>query len=151
MNLSEYNETQGTYVGVKLDEASQQELITLQRVLRLTNPLDSKQFHATILYSRKQLDVPATDNTYQAKVNYVDCWKTQDGKYAVVAKLSCDALSERHDDLISAGGTHDYPDYSPHVTLSYDDKITPLFVNLDIRLVDEYVEPLDLNWIENNE
>ncbi len=150
MKLSTFLESQGTYVGIKLDEASKQELVRLQTTLRLEHPLDPEKFHVTTLYSRKQIDVPTVDTVFVAKVTYIDCWKTQGGKFAVVAKLVCPELTERHDDLISIGGTHDYPDYSPHVTLSYDDAITPLQVDAEIRLVDEYVEPLDLSWAEDN-
>ncbi|CAM0099488.1 RNA ligase [Vibrio phage K567] len=150
MKLSTFLEGQGTYVGIKLDESSKQELVRLQTSLRLANPLDPDKFHVTVLYSRNQIDVPAVDTTFVATIEYIDCWKTQDGKHAVVAKMKCPELVARHEDLISIGGTHDYPDYTPHVTLSYDDAITPLFVEAEVRLVDEYVEPLDLSWAENN-
>ncbi|AGN30373.1 hypothetical protein VPFG_00376 [Vibrio phage nt-1] len=151
MKLSKFLESQGTYVGIKVDEASKQELIQLQKTLRLQNPLDPDDFHVTVLFSRKQIDVPTVDTTFVATVEQIDCWKTQDGKHAVVAKMTCPELVERHEDLISIGGTHDYPDYQPHVTLSYDDVITPMFVNAEVRLVDEYIEPLDLNWVANND
>ncbi|QBX06151.1 hypothetical protein Va3_197 [Vibrio phage Va3] len=151
MKLSKFLESQGTYVGIRLDEASKQELVRLQKTLRLKNPLEPDKFHVTVLYSRKQIDVPVVDTTFVATVEHIDCWKTQDGKYAVVAKMVCPELVERHDDLISIGGTHDYPDYTPHVTLSYDDAITPMPVNAEVRLVDEYLEPLDLNWVNSND
>ena len=150
MKLSTFLESQGTYVGIRLDEASKKEIIRLQETLRLENPLDADKFHVTVLYSRKQVDVPQSDAEYSAKIEYIDCWETKDGNHAVVAKMKCPELVARHDDLISIGGTHDYPDYTPHVTLSYDDMITPVFVDCDVRLVDEYIEPLDLNWTDNN-
>lgn len=151
MKASEFEKTQGTYVGIKLDEASIQEIVNLQKVLHLKNPLDPSKFHVTVLYSRKRVNVPVVERTFLAQLQYVDCWKTQDGNFAVVAKMSCPELVERHEDLISIGGTHDYPDYTPHITLSYDDKITPIEVSGDVRLVNEYVESLKLDWISDNE
>lgn len=151
MKLSQFFEKQGTYVGIRLDDESKKVLVELQNVLRLENPLDPDKFHVTVLFSRKHIDVPVVDTTFSASVIRVECWKTGDGKSAVVAKLDCKGLVSRHEDLISIGGTHDYPDYSPHVTLSYDDKVSPMFVSGELKLVDEYIEPLDLEWIKNND
>ena len=150
MTVRSFNEANGTYVGIRLDEESAATLVALQNTLRLKNPLNSDDFHATVLFSRTVVDVIPTDKVHTGVVKYIDVFEQQNGKYAVVAKLDCPTLEERHYDLRSIGGTHDFPTYQPHVTLSYDDYVTPMEVTASLTLIDEYVEPLNLDWVEDD-
>jgi hypothetical protein len=49
----------------------------------------------------------------------------------VVLHVSCPELSWRHDQLVREGASHDYPEYQPHVTITYEyegvdlEKVTP--------------------------
>jgi hypothetical protein len=144
MKLSTFLESQGTYVGAKIDEDSTFELVRLQKSLRLNNPLEPKDFHTTILYSRKNIDVPVVEGSFASIGYYVDTWETKSGESVVVLKLRSERLTQRHEDLISIGGTHDYPDYSPHITLSYNDTVTPMHVDIEVTCIDEYIHELDL-------
>lgn len=146
MSLTTFLESVGTYVAVKFDEESTAKIVALQQSLRLNNPLDKDKFHTTILFSRKAIPAYSTDTVYEGTITFVESWEGADGENAVVAKIDCPALVERHNDLIDVGGTHDYPEYQPHVTLSYDDTVNPLPVSISVKMVDEYVEDLDLNW-----
>ncbi|CAL9999287.1 RNA ligase [Vibrio phage D479] len=150
MKFQQFLENQGTYVGVKVDSASSEWLQELQKTLKLNNPLESSKFHATVLYSRNGIEVPSTGNSYDAEAYRVDSWKDQEGKSVVIVKLKSEGLKNRHDDLIDAGGTHDFPEYNAHITLSYDDAVKPLDISQPINLIDEYSEPLDLDWVEKS-
>lgn len=149
MKFQQFLENQGTYVGVKVDSASSEWLIELQKTLRLKNPLDASKFHATVLYSRNGIEVPTTGNSYDAEAFKVDSWLDREGKSVVIVKLKSDELKQRHEELIDAGGTHDFPEFQPHITLSYDDTIKSIPITQSIKLVDEYSEPLDLDWVKN--
>lgn len=151
MSVKPFSKSGGTYVGIRLDEKSVAIMVALQQSLGLKNPLDAEKFHTTVLYSRNPVEVVPLDKVHEATIKYIDCWEQRNGKYAVVAKLKCESLEERHDDLISIGGTHDFPSYQPHITLSYNDYITPMLADIDVVLSGEYVEPLDLDWAEDNE
>ena len=63
-------------------------------------------------------------------------------------------LEERHKYSRILGATYDYPDYKPHITLSYnlgaqaiDLSITD--VNVPITISHEVVEDLDLDWTKD--
>jgi len=71
----------------------------------------------------------------------------------LVLKLSAPELVERHHELRRLyGGTHDYPTFEPHVTLSYDIgdfDVSALSINdlpKGLALLVEFQEDLDLNW-----
>jgi hypothetical protein len=69
---------------------------------------------------------------------------------AVVLLFASDALSWRHQGMVEAGASHDYDEYQPHVTLTYDagdvdlDTIKPF--TGELRFGPELFEPLDLDW-----
>lgn len=148
--FSAFNESNvGTYVGARLDAASTEMIVKLQKALGIKNPLSSDKFHVTVLYSRNKIDVTPLDYVFQALPIEMESWQGEDGKHACVLKLNCPELSQRHNILIHQGGTHDYPDYQVHLTLSYDHEVkgsVPVPIK-HINIIEEYVEPLDLNWV----
>lgn len=145
-------ESEGVYVGARFDESSIENLKSLQRVLGINNPVSDSDFHVTVLYSRNPIKVEPKEYTFVAKAICVESWEQRNGKWATVVKLECPELSQRHQELIEQGGTHDFDDYQVHVTLSYDHRLTVDNIELDgrsLNIVGEYVEPLDLNWSDN--
>lgn len=79
----------------------------------------------------------------------------QSGKTALVLKLSSKFLTNRHNEIIrNHNGTHDFDDYTPHVTLSYElneneiGKFNKKNIKLDSIpvIINEYLEELDLDW-----
>jgi hypothetical protein len=73
------------------------------------------------------------------------------GENAVVLRFASPDLEWRHKHMVEAGGSHDWPEYAPHVTLSYGapgdlDLATLKPFNGELRFGPELFEPLDLDW-----
>jgi len=154
----------GTYAGVRLSNKTINAIKKFIKDNDIPNPIEPEKMHTTLLYSRKYLP------DYKAKGKYDDIlegtpsgfekWPSQpddDGKVAMclVLKYTCTALSKRHKELMKEHeATYDFPDYKPHVTLSYDVgslqcKDLPKFEE-PIEIVEEYAEDLNLDWAKDN-
>lgn len=152
IGFKDFVNQKGTYIGARFIDTTPIE--NLQKVLGLKNPLAPEKMHVTVLYSRNKLDAIELDESlvHEATGNEILTWKCQDGTDAVVLKMDSDSLSKRHDEWIKRGGTHDYPDYSAHVTLSYNDKIKPIKgLMIPLEVSNEYHEELDLDWKPNKD
>jgi len=149
MSFKKFNESnEGTYVGAKFDAQSVEQLVKLQKALGVKNPLPSSDFHVTVLYSRNKIDISTKDYSFQALPIEVTSWESDTGEYACVLKLVCPELNARHEEFISQGGTHDFDDYQIHVTLSYNHKTPDFPVGMKhLNIVNEYTEPLNLDWV----
>lgn len=106
--------------------------------------VDPESMHCTILYSKTPVDWFNLPEDY---------WSEQDGKLtvaaggprkvealgeegAVVLHFTSRTLRYRHNDLVEAGGSHDYAEYLTHVTLSYDAG------DIDLEAIEPYTGPL---------
>jgi hypothetical protein len=71
------------------------------------------------------------------------------GDDALVLRIESPQLQERHEELIAMGAVSDYPDYKPHITLTYQSKgvdvsqIVPY--TGDIQLGCEWMQPIGNN------
>lgn len=125
----------------------------------IEKPLDPSKYHSTILYSRKTVpsaqdivNSMSTEFEFSASNFSLFDGSTPELKCLVV-ELNAPELKQLHQKLKDAGGTHDFPEYNPHVTLSYN---VPSNVDLSIFKLPDFkfkisfynVEPLDLNWNE---
>lgn len=140
----------GTYVGVRFTDETIEKLADYQHRHKIPNPLDQEEFHTTVVYSRKPINWrPETGLLDSATVKKIEAWNTRDGLRCVVLLLDCDYLKERFDLAMDRGATYDFPDYKPHITLSYDvgDDFNPDDLpvpDFEIELDHEYVEELNL-------
>lgn len=160
MKLKEIVETKGTYIGLKLSEKSKIFLTKLIKDFDIDNPISEDDFHVTLVYSRKPAvkNIVEPDNIYKCKIDTWDVWESQ-GKKSFIVKLKCQKLIDRHKELIHKYSlTHDFPDYTPHITLSYNlrndpnkDVIEKVLKKLDqqIILTDEYQEDLFPEWADD--
>lgn len=161
--LREAMKIKGTYAGVRFCDDTTQSLIDYMNEADIPNMLDKEKLHTTLLYSRKHCPnyEPADSVSYTGTPGGFEVWNTNppEGSDSAVSrclvmKYDCPELIQRHKDLREEhGATHDYPEYTPHITLSYD--IGDIDVNRfpDIRkhvsqinIVKEYKEELDLDW-----
>lgn len=123
----------GTYVAIKFSADTLLRLQSLQKRAKLNNPIPLEELHATVCYSRNPIHVvPKVGNKVIAVHGFVENLETKDGN-AVVLRLDSPYLAERHEQLRKLGATHDFDDYLPHISLSYDDEITEPF-ELDILI-----------------
>lgn len=120
--------------------------------------LPADELHVTIAYSRQALDWMKIDQHWSGddKGNLV----LQPGgprvveplgdKGAIVLLFSAWQLSHRHEQIIAAGASHDFDDYQPHVTITYEGadvdlaKVAPYRGKLVFG--PEIFEELNLDW-----
>lgn len=148
----------GTYANLKLDDASHGKLEALQRRLGLANPTPRDKFHTTIIYSRKPcpgaMELHGMATPYPAWIKSLKTWPTQDGNRCLVAEVQAYTLDELHDHMLEKyGATHDYDEFTPHVTLSYDcgdeEMVIPEDLTDDDRIINYTVlevKALDPDW-----
>lgn len=115
----------GTYVSMDLDEESRALLDNfVQMSLGLTERVDPKTYHITIIYSRTP--VPTAESYEGLSTNteaFADAYELfptkNDGKCLVIrVKFTFAELMNRR--LTDEGATSDYGQYKPHITLAYD-------------------------------
>jgi len=147
----------GTYVSALLDDESKQklDLFTTQN-LGLTDKIDPKEYHCTIIYSRTP--VPAAENyefptkVYAYATGY-ELFDTKLGKKCLVLRLQCPAIHDINTDMNKTGATSDYPEYKPHITISYDysGEVAELPLPQFEICFDQFeVKPLDIDYVPNN-
>ena len=155
MKLNEIaKKADGTYVGTNIDKESKDRIKRLVLELGVQNGIRSDKMHVTLIYSRKYVPtLKAETSPYPMKAigSSLEIFPTQDDKNALVMKLKCDELIDRHNQLMSEyQTTYDYDEYIPHITLSYDcGDFDPTSYTGEFPLVtitDEYVEDLVLYW-----
>ena len=149
----------GIYVAVKYKESAKKQIEDFITKNNIKNPVDVDKLHSTIIYSTKYDNIVELGDMMQVPVEIFkfEVWKTQGGKSALVGKLFAPALIKRHLELMSNHDlTYDYPEYKPHITISYD-----VGDDFDVNMLDasdigkmytayEYKEDLELDWAEKN-
>lgn len=154
----------GTYAGVKFDSDTNRALHQYIKENNIPNSVRPDRFHTTVLYSRKHLpnykpagkiQPPMTGNPTGLTV-----WETN-GENSPKTKCliflyDSPELVKRHKSLMKEHeATYDYPEFKPHVTLSYDigdmdiNKLPSLDTVGPLNIVEEYGEDLDLDWANN--
>lgn len=145
----------GTYMAVKFDKDTCDALKEFVEKLKVPNRIARDKLHTTIIYSRKHApDLKANNDLYpiKAKGKELHIFQTQDKKNALVLKLDCDKLLDRHNEIMAEHQTtYDFPEYIPHITLSYDcGDFDPEAYEGDLPkelvIAEEYVEDLVLDW-----
>lgn len=147
------NDKQPWYVAVKpVDDFQKRRLLNYAEKLGVPNILSAKNLHCTVLYSNKPCKMPDVkpERLYPAKAAELEVFNGSNGKRVLVAKLDCQPIIRRHQELMEqTGGSYDYPAYIPHITLSYDigDTWVPqeyvIMPSVDIDLSLEYCQHID--------
>lgn len=140
----------GTYVALNADQKTRDSLAKWVKENNIPNPADPKQYHSTVIYSRK--GIPSVTNykfTFPIEGTIKE-WKifpSGESNKCLVAIIDCDELHNLHTKIREKyGATHDFPDYHPHITLSYDygnNKVPPSLPDVPISYGSRTIEPLD--------
>jgi phage-related protein (TIGR01555 family) len=143
------------YVQRKLLNAD--EVIRWAKAQGFKSTLDPADMHVTVLYSRTPVDPIKMGTTWsgndkgEIRITPGGPRAVEPlGDTAVVLLFASDDLSWRHRGMIEAGASHDFNEYQPHVTLTYEagdvdlDAIKPYTGAL--RFGPELFEALDLDW-----
>lgn len=99
-----------------------QDIIAWAKTQGFTKTLAASDFHVTQMFSRKLVkwsNIPVYSHELTAYEDDREVAPLGD-KGAVVLKFEHDELSKRWRDLCAQGCSWDYPEYTPHVTISYD-------------------------------
>lgn len=150
--ITELNHDNGTIAMLKLSEESASTLSDWCQRCGI-ECIDPTKFHCTVLYSR--VPVEHLSILHEKPVNIeanVKGWKKL-GK-ALTLELDCSKIEEIHDWMRQKGGTHDFPEYIPHLSLNYDweHKEIPKvdLVNQPTLRFDRLkVEPINPNYSED--
>lgn len=142
----------GTYVCAQLSPKNKQELSDWVKEHNIPNPADPDQYHTTITYSRKGIpDVEnhKFDSEYQATPLEWKIFPTQSGTKCLVLAVKSDSLDHLHHTIQNTyGAQYDFPDYIPHITVSYDytGSIPKDLPKLNLKYNKIKVEPLDEDY-----
>lgn len=134
------------------------DLVEWAKANGFTETVPADDMHVTILYSRSPVDPMKMGETWGGeedggliiRAGGPRALERFDGG-AVVLQFASWALQNRHADMVRAGGSHDYGEYLPHVTLTYG---APADLDIaaikpftgELRFGPEEFEPLDLDW-----
>lgn len=147
-------EKKGTYVGVRFSDKTKSDIKKYMAGMDIPNPINNDKLHTTLIYSRKNLPkfkaLGDLDKNIIGKFKKFEMWDTQDGNRALVMTYDAPELTARNKEITDEhGATSDYDEYKVHLTLSYDlgDYDSPLkdYTGV-IEIVNEYYEPLDLDY-----
>jgi hypothetical protein len=144
------------YVQRKLLNASA--LIAWAKENGFTSTLAPDDVHVTVLYSRLPVDPMKMGESWsgddQGRIRVKPGGPRaieRFGENAVVLLFASWELESRHRSMVEAGGSHDFDNYHPHVTLSYE-----VPADIDLAAIKPYAgalefgpelfEPLDLDW-----
>lgn len=134
------------------------DLVAWAKANGFTATLAPSDMHVTVLYSRTPVDPMAMGEGWSSDPDGGLVIKAggpraleRFGEGAVVLQFASWSLQSRHNDMVQAGASHDFPEYLPHVTISYE---APADLTLDtikpyageLRFGPEVFEPLDLDW-----
>lgn len=152
------NDAKAIPLYVRRDLLNADELIEWAKDQGFTSTLPAGDMHVTVLFSRTAVE----------PIKMGETWSSDDkgrltikpggpraverlGGNAVVLLFASSDLTWRHRGMIEVGASHDFDDYTPYVTISYDapadldlDEIKPF--TGELRFGPEIFEPLDLDW-----
>lgn len=143
---------------VRRDLLNAADLIAWARAQGIETTLTAEDMHVTVLYSRTPVDPMAMGETWGSETDGGLIVKAggpraleRFGEGALVLQFASWSLTNRHADMIRAGASHDWPEYAPHVTITYTvpegfdiEAVRPYAGEL--RFGPEIFEPLDLDW-----
>jgi phage-related protein (TIGR01555 family) len=143
---------------VRRDLLNGADLIKWAKANGFKQTLTADDMHVTVLYSRQPVDPMKMGEAWDSDEKGGMTIKPggpraleRFGEGAVVLQFASWSLVSRHDDMIRNGASHDFPEYLPHITLTYEApegldlaKIVPY--SGELQFGPEIFEPLDLDW-----
>ena len=152
----------GKYVGVHFTPETIEAVKKIIDKEGIPNPIDPNDIHSTIAHSKTDIPDYKADGTLEepeeARINDFRIFKTKEGGRCLVATVDSDYLKNRHQKSLAHGVTYDFPEYIPHVTVSYNvgddwpeenlEKLTNKYGGTKLKISDEYAQDLDPDWVE---
>jgi hypothetical protein len=115
----------GTYAVANLTDDSKDKIYKLIDILNLKNRVPKDKLHTTVMYSTKPcptaMEMNGVELSFKGKIIDLKIWDNDDETKCLVAKLNCYPLENLHKFLQAKyNATYDFPEYIPHITLSYN-------------------------------
>lgn len=140
---------------VRRDLLNGEDLVKWAKANGFDKTLTADDMHVTVLYSKTPVD----------PLKMGESWSSdEDGgltiraggpralerfnEGAVVLQFASSSLSYRHEDMVRNGASHDWPEYLPHVTISYEGpkELPAVPYQGELRFGPEIFEDLDEDW-----
>lgn len=99
---------------------------------------DPSDLHVTVCYSRAPLDWFEVGEPWSSRIVVPEGGPRLVERFdggAVVLRFAANELNWRHRQVMEAGGSHDYPEYAPHITLKHE---LPGVETVDLSTVQPY-------------
>lgn len=155
---SEQDHPNGTYAEVLPSSKSLRTISKIINTLKIDNPTPTGEIHCTVTYSRKPgptLSDYEPNFPIRASIKGFKVFPLRSEGNCLVLELISPELDELHEYALSLGCTHDYPEYTPHVTLTYSwpNNHVPDMNVAGIKLIFDHwaVKPLDPLYIPGKE
>lgn len=107
---------------IRRDVKNAAEILRWAKAQGFKDTLSADDLHVTIVYSKMPLDWAKVGNSWDAELT-IDAGGPRSverfGEATVIEFVSSD-LRWRHEGAIDAGAHSDFPEYRPHITISYD-------------------------------
>lgn len=153
-------EETGLYIAVKYNPYSVNKIKQIAENYQVPNIIPLDKFHTTLIYSTKGAENVEVyqDMEYVVLSDKLDIWTSKSGEKCLVLLVDCKQLVDRNLELMNKYQfVSDYPEYKPHVTISYSvddwDKIDEMQSYLDNNKIyhmlltsGEYMEKLQTEW-----
>lgn len=162
-SLSQYaKHKDGTYVALEMSQESKDLLDNFVEMnLGLTERVDKKTYHITVIYSRspvpsaEQLLHMNTSIPVEAQPTGYEIFPTKNDGFCLVMRVICPYATRINSQLTREGATSDYDQYKAHITIAYDIKekidVNTLPVPQFQLVFDQLkVEPLDPQFTPEN-
>lgn len=120
MRLKDLEQLPGVYVGIRPVGASIHLLHDWIVQQGIPNPVAAHASHVTVLFSKApvQVEVDRKREYHAHGIRFEQVRHRFDKTNALVMVLETPSIIARHRELIDQGGSHDYDDFMPHVTLT---------------------------------
>ena len=129
-SLSQYSKHKdGTYVSLEMSKESKDMLDNfVQMNLGLTERVDKKSYHVTVIYSRTP--VPSAENLLhmtsvvpvESQPAGYEVFPTKSDGQCLVMRVICPYATRLNAQLTKQGATSDYGEYKAHITIAYNIK-----------------------------
>lgn len=98
------------------------DIIAWAQTQGITGLLPGAELHVTIAYSRQPVDWMKVGAAWESEMKIPAGGPRMIDKFgegAIVLLIAAPELEWRHRSVILEGGTHDYPEYQPHITVGF--------------------------------
>lgn len=132
MKLTEFKvkAIRGTYYAARPTDETREAILDFLADNKIPNPLTTDLIHCTVCYSRvwcAERALGDLDPHWKGEFESYNVWPTssdveeeEEPATCLTMSFKCPEMHERHWYLRRNGATHDYPEFKPHVSLSYD-------------------------------